>query len=158
MNKYKLKINTVWLKGKRDSLVKKLASIGPFVDGSIAKVKRRCGNKNCKCYLKGEKHESYCLMYKAACITKAVYIPVDMLDEVIALYKEYKRLKRIIAEIKRVNKEIIRRHVSEKRQKIVKEFGSVTGLFEQLLEDLRTKFIGYTFSNKQMQIRLSSFP
>ena len=44
------------------------------------------------------------------------------------------------------------------RQKIVKDFGSVTGLFEQLLEDLRTKFIGSSFSNKPIQIRLSSFP
>lgn len=44
------------------------------------------------------------------------------------------------------------------RQKIVKDFGSVTGLFEQLLEDLRTKFIGPIFSNKPIQIRLSSFP
>jgi len=42
------------------------------------------------------------------------------------------------------------------RQKIVKDFGSVTGLFEQLLEDLRTKFIGSSFSNKPIQI--SSFP
>jgi hypothetical protein len=44
------------------------------------------------------------------------------------------------------------------RQKIQKDFGSVTGLFEQLLEDLRTKFIGSSFSNKPIQIRLSSFP
>ena len=117
MNKYELKVNTAWIKRRRDSLLKKLAGIGPFVDGSIAKVKRRCGNKNCKCYLKGEKHESYYLMYKTAGVTKAVYIPVDMAEEVIALNKEYKRLKRIIAEITRSSKEIIRRHVSEKRLK-----------------------------------------
>jgi len=42
--------------------------------------------------------------------------------------------------------------------KVLKEFGSVTGLFEQLLEDLRTKFIKSCFSNKPIQIRLSSFP
>jgi hypothetical protein len=45
------------------------------------------------------------------------------------------------------------------KSKILKEFGSVTGLFEQLLEDLRTKFIAANFSNKPIQIRLSgSFP
>ena len=38
--------------------------------------------------------------------------------------------------------------------KVLKEFGSVTGLFEQLLEDLRTKFIKSCFSNKPIQIRL----
>ena len=42
--------------------------------------------------------------------------------------------------------------------KILKDFGSVTGLFEQLLEDLRTKFIGDNFLKKPIQIRLSSFP
>ena len=44
------------------------------------------------------------------------------------------------------------------KDKILKDFGSVTGLFEQLLEDLRTKFIGDNFSKKPIQIRLSSFP
>jgi len=44
------------------------------------------------------------------------------------------------------------------KHKIQKVFGSVTGLFEQLLEDLRTKSISTNFSNKPIQIRLSSFP
>jgi hypothetical protein len=114
MNKYDMKINTAWLERKRDSLIKKLADIGPFIDGSIVKVKRRCGNKNCKCYLKGEKHESYYLQYKLKGVSKGVYIPVDMEDEVREWNKQYKRLKRIIAEVSRTNKEIIRRHVSEK--------------------------------------------
>jgi hypothetical protein len=52
MNKYKLKINIAWLERKRDGLLKELAGIEPFVGGSIIKVKRRCGNRNCKCYLK----------------------------------------------------------------------------------------------------------
>ncbi|MBE3084604.1 MAG: hypothetical protein IMZ64_00120 [Bacteroidetes bacterium] len=64
MNKYKLKVNAVWLIRKRGSLIKKLGQIGSFVDGSMVKVKRRCGNKRCKCYLKDQKHESYYLHYK----------------------------------------------------------------------------------------------
>jgi len=117
MNKYKLKVNIAWLERKRDSLIKKLAEIGPFVDGSLVKIKRRCGNKNCKCYLKGEKHESYCLMYKVKGVTKAVYVPVDMEDEVRKWNKEYKKLKNIISEISRTNKSIIARHVTEKKLK-----------------------------------------
>jgi len=117
MNKYKLKINTAWLTRKREGLQKKLAEVGPFVDGSMVKVKRTCGSKKCKCYLKGEKHESYYLHYKVGGLTKAVYIPVDMEEEVRAWNQEYKKLKRIIAEISRANKEIIRRHVREKKLK-----------------------------------------
>ncbi|MBM3702182.1 MAG: transposase [Actinobacteria bacterium] len=44
------------------------------------------------------------------------------------------------------------------KEKISKEFGSVTGLFKQLLEDLRTKILDLDFSNKPIQIRLSSYP
>ena len=44
------------------------------------------------------------------------------------------------------------------KDRILKDFGSVTGLFKQLLEDLRTKFIGDDFLKKPIQIRLSSFP
>ncbi|MBC8388452.1 MAG: hypothetical protein H8E13_10450 [Actinobacteria bacterium] len=112
-----MKINIAWLKRKRDSLIKQLASIGPFVDGSMVKVKRRCGNKNCKCYLKGEKHEGYYLQYKLKGVSKGVYIPVDMEDTVRQWNDEYRRLKKIIADIARANKEIIRRHVKEKKLK-----------------------------------------
>jgi len=117
MNKYRMKINIAWLERKGDSLIKKLSSIGPFVDGSMVVVKRRCGNKNCKCYLKGEKHESYYLHYKVRGVTKAVYIPVDLEEEVREWNNNYRKLKEIVAEISKTNKEIIRRHVKEKRLK-----------------------------------------
>jgi len=117
MNKYKMKINIAWLKRKRDGLIKNIAGIGPFVDGSIVKVKRRCGNKNCRCYTKGQKHESYYLHYKKKGVTKAVYIPVDMEDTVREWNQNYKRLKETVAEISRIDKQIIRRHVKEKKLK-----------------------------------------
>jgi len=117
MNKYKMKINTAWLERKRDSLIKQLAGTGPFVDGSMVVVKRRCGNKRCKCYLKDEKHQSYYLHYKEKGVTKAVYIPVDMEDTVRQWNDNHRKLKEIVAEISRTNKEIIRRHVKEKRLK-----------------------------------------
>jgi hypothetical protein len=44
------------------------------------------------------------------------------------------------------------------KERILKDFGSVTALFEQLLEDLRTKLIGSLFLKKPIQIRFSSFP
>ena len=45
------------------------------------------------------------------------------------------------------------------KDKIEKVFGSITTVFCQLLEDLRTKFIGLEFVNfKPIQIRLSSPP
>ncbi len=116
MKSYRFKANIKWLERKRDSLLKKLAASGPFVDGSIVKVRRRCGNKNCKC-ARGEKHESFYLMYKVKGVTKAVYIPVDLEEEVFKWSEEWKEVKGIIQEICRAQKSIIRRHVKEKRLK-----------------------------------------
>ncbi len=39
MNKYEMKTNITLLTRKRDALIKKLADIGPFVDGSLVKIK-----------------------------------------------------------------------------------------------------------------------
>ncbi len=44
------------------------------------------------------------------------------------------------------------------KEKILKEFGSITGFFEQLLEDLRTQTLDPNMSKKRIQIRLASFP
>ena len=113
---YRLKANINWLKRKREALLKELAATGPFVDGSIVKVRRKCGNKNCRC-ARGEKHECLYLMYKVKGITTGVYIPVDLEKEVKEWSQEYKRVKEIIREICRAQKSIIRRYVKEKRLK-----------------------------------------
>jgi len=116
MQDYRLNKNINWLKRKRGALLKKLGSCGPFIDGSVVKVKRRCGNKNCRC-ARGEKHESFYLMYKVKGVTKAVYIPVDLEEEVMKWSEEYKRFKAIVQEICTTQKSIIRRYVKEKRLK-----------------------------------------
>ncbi len=117
---YRFKANINWLKRKREALLKKLGATGPFVDGSIVKVRRRCGNKNCRC-ARGEKHECLYLMYKVKGVTSGVYIPVDLEEEVKEWSQEYRRLKDIIREISRAQKLIIRRYVKEKRLKRGKE-------------------------------------
>ena len=117
MSDYSFKVNTRWLERKRDSLLKKLAKVKPIIDGSIVQVRRRCGNKNCKCAKSDYRHESFYLHYKVEGITKAVYIPVDIEEEVRKWSEEYKWIKETIKEICKTQKEIIKRHVTERRQK-----------------------------------------
>jgi len=117
MRDYRIKVNTKWLERKRDSLLKRLAKVKPFVDGSIVKVRRRCGNKNCKCAKSTYRPESYYLHYKVKGVTRAVYIPVDMEEDVRRWQEEYRWLKGLIKEICKTQKAIIRRHVREKRRK-----------------------------------------
>lgn len=115
MEDYRFKVNINWLKRKRGSLLKKLAATKPFVDGSVVKVRRRCGNKNCKCAVRGEKHESFYLQYQEKGATKGIYIPVDLEEEVFKWNKEWKQTKEIIQEICSIQKLIIKKHVKEKR-------------------------------------------
>jgi len=57
------------------------------------------------------------VLYKVKGVTKAVYIPVDLEEEVRKWNENYKKLKRIIANISKANKSIIARYVTEKKQK-----------------------------------------
>jgi hypothetical protein len=45
---------------------------------------------------------------------KGVYIPVDMEDTVRERNDSYKKLKKIVAEVSRIDKEIVRRYAGKK--------------------------------------------
>lgn len=106
---------------KRDSLLKTLADIGPFVDASLVTIARTCGNPGCKC-AQGEKHRSRYLTYKAAATdgkkqrmkTQTLYVPLALEQQVKAWVEEYKRLKAISKQIADAQKMIIRSYVREK--------------------------------------------
>lgn len=57
------------------------------------------------------------LSYAAKGKTKMVYIPVDLEKDVRHWSGEYRGLKEVIAEISDLQKEIIRRHVQERRRR-----------------------------------------
>ena len=116
MNEYRVQKNINWLTKKRQALLKQLAECKPFVDGSVVKVRRRCGNKNCKC-AKGQKHESLYLQYKVKGVTTGIYIPVELEEEVRAWSGEHKRIKALTREICDVQKSIIKKYVTEKKLK-----------------------------------------
>ena len=116
MNSYRVQKNINWLTKKRQALLKQLAEYKPFVDGSVVKVRRRCGNKNCKC-TKGQKHESLYLQYKVKGVTTGIYIPVELEEEVRAWSGEHKRIKALTREICDVQKSIIKKYVTEKKLK-----------------------------------------
>lgn len=101
---------------KRQALVKELAKIKPFVRGSIVKIARLCGNKNCKC-ARGEKHISEYLTYrhKHKKKTATIYIPIGIIEEVREWAREYKRLQGIMEEISQIQQRIIKQYVKEKK-------------------------------------------
>jgi len=99
---------------RRTAKLKQLARIGPFVAGSVCRVKRRCGYPNCRC-AKGQPHWAYALSYKVKGKTKTVHVPKDLVPEVQAWVNEYKRIKKLMREVSRNSVALIHRHVPASR-------------------------------------------
>ena len=102
------------LKNRRRAKLKKLATVGPLVTGSLVKIHRKCGNKNCRC-AKGEGHPAHILTMKVKGKTQSVYVPVDLVDEVREWVRNYKSLKMLIREVSNLSLAIIHRHVAAGR-------------------------------------------
>jgi len=96
--------------------LRKLADCGPLIDGSLVVIRRRCGNPNCRC-ARGHKHPAHYLTRKVGRKTESLYIPVDLVEEVRTWHQEYRRLKRLVAEICERQRAIVRRFSAERRRK-----------------------------------------
>lgn len=86
------------------SCLKKIAAIGPFVEGTLSEFTR-----------KGRKSSSWRLTFKVEGKTKSVYVPVDMVEEVKRWTQECKRLKELIKKETQESLAIIRGHVASRR-------------------------------------------
>jgi len=86
------------------SHLKKIAAIGPFVEGTLSEFTR-----------KGRKSSSWRLTYKVKGKTQSVYVPVDMVEEVKRWIQEYKRLKELIKKESQESLAIIRGHVASRQ-------------------------------------------
>jgi len=99
-------------------LRRKLAVLGkkqPFIIGSLVKIQRRCGNPNCRCAREGPKHPAHLLTTKVNGKTKAIYVPVDMVQEVQQWCRQYRDIKANIKEVSECCEQLIRLHAKEKR-------------------------------------------
>ena len=69
----------------------------------------------CKVQRPGRKPPAWQLTFKQAGKTRTVYVPRELVAEVQAWAKEFKRLKQLVRKITRQNLSIIRRHVAVRR-------------------------------------------
>lgn len=99
---------------RRKAKLRELGRVGPFVVGSLSRVKRRCGNPWCRC-ARGEPHFAYALSFKIRGKTKTVHVPKDMVKEVQAWVRQYRRVKQLLQAISRQSLAIIHRHVPASR-------------------------------------------
>ncbi len=110
-------MNTTSTEVKR-KLSRKLAALGkkkPFVIGSLVKIQRKCGNPNCRCAREGPKHPAHLLTTKVDGKSRAIYVPVDMVEEVQQWCRQHRDLKADIKEVSDCCQQLIRLHTKEKR-------------------------------------------
>jgi len=99
-------------------LSRKLAALGqkkPFVIGSLVKIHRKCGNPNCQCAREGPKHPAHLLTTKVDGKSQAIYVPVDMVEEVQQWCRQHRDLKADIKEVSDCCQQLIRLYTKEKR-------------------------------------------
>jgi hypothetical protein len=98
------------------SRIRRLGECSISISGSFVRTSRKCGQKNCQCAQEGgEKHPSCILTSKVRGKTKAVYVPVDLAEEVESWAKERKKIKRLLKEIDELAEQLIRQHVENRR-------------------------------------------
>ena len=99
---------------RRQALLKRLADVGPLVQGSFCTRKVKCGKPGCRC-AEGEPHEACVLTRKVRGKTVTTHVPRDLRDEVRAWAEEHKRVKALLKEISALSERIIRIHVRTSR-------------------------------------------
>ena len=89
---------------RRAALLKQIGAIGPFVEGTLVRI----AHPTCR-------HVAHRLTFKVKGKTRAVYIPVDLVDEAIQWTQQYRRLKKLIRSVTTQSLAILHRHVPAKR-------------------------------------------
>jgi len=109
--------NSLYFERRTQSLLRRLADVGPFVAATLVCVPHRCGHPRCRC-ASGEKHPSWRLTYKdKEQKTVTVYVPVGMLEEVRQWVRNYRAFKKLASEISAAQLKRVRLYVREKRRK-----------------------------------------
>jgi hypothetical protein len=92
---------------RREAILRRIADIGPFIEGTLVKVPR----KDCR-------HVAHRLTYKVKRKTRAVYVPLERVEDVKAWTKEYKRLKQLIRAATLASLGELRNHVRARRASV----------------------------------------
>ncbi len=88
----------------RDAYVRDLGGIGVFMEGTLSKFLRA-----------GRSAPGWQVTFKQKGKTRTVYVPIELVPEVQAWTREYKRLKRLTRKVTAQGLAIIRRHGAVRR-------------------------------------------
>jgi hypothetical protein len=83
----------------RSELHQLLERADGLAHGSLIRMARRCGNPKCRCALKDEKHESWCLGVSQKGRTRMKHIPRDQEARVRRWVQQYQRARELLEAI-----------------------------------------------------------
>jgi hypothetical protein len=83
----------------RSQLHQLLERADGLVHGSLIRMARRCGNPHCRCALKDQKHESWCLGVSQRGRTRMKHIPRDQEARVRRWARDYQHARALLETI-----------------------------------------------------------
>ena len=84
-----------------------------YIHANLVNVARTCGNKNCRCKTKGEKHVSlYLTTTRKDGVRKMIYIPKKLEEEVRVMVVRYFKIRDMIETVSDIN---LQRVLSKKK-------------------------------------------
>lgn len=105
------------IRAQLNSRLRKLATRRPAVAASLVCITKVCGDRSCHCY-RGRKHVAYRLAYKVhGQKSRAVHVPLDLLEEVRSWVEEHRRLKRLLQEISQLTLALVRGHAQAQKRR-----------------------------------------
>jgi hypothetical protein len=101
-------MNRLQLQIKRQTLLRQLQNLGPWIEGTLVATTRKCGKEGCACHHNGPKHPVLFITWKEAGKTISLYIPRQLESTVKEWTQNYKKLKALIRQVSDVQKQIVR--------------------------------------------------
>lgn len=83
----------------RSQLRQLLERVDGLIHGSLIQMSRKCGNPECRCALKGKKHQSLCLGVSIKGRTRMKHIPKTLETDVRRWVNEYQLARKLIEEM-----------------------------------------------------------
>ena len=90
-----------------NKILRQIHNIKPFVEASLTITRKKCGNPECRCAREGPIHQTALLTWKEGKTTHTLYVPVDLREEVAKWVEEGKKLKRLIKQMSKAQREML---------------------------------------------------
>ncbi len=95
-------------------LLKRLSTMGPFLQASLVVRNKRCGRQDCRCAKEGPIHPTANVTWKEHGKTRTLHVPQELIEEVAQWVETWKNLRELIDKMSQEQ----RNHLMQLRKKL----------------------------------------